>query len=77
MKRPQSIARVVVAKLGLRRASNLFPFLVLKLRLLLLERRRNPSLNYNPLLSKKINNNNYRKLILLLTGLGGLAILFQ
>lgn len=28
-------------------------------------------------LVKKINNNNYRKLILLLTGLGGLAILFQ
>ncbi|MAV79531.1 MAG: hypothetical protein CMC22_05140 [Flavobacteriaceae bacterium] len=28
-------------------------------------------------LVKKINNNKYRKLILLLTGLGGLAILFQ
>jgi hypothetical protein len=28
-------------------------------------------------LVKKINNNSYRKLILLLTGLGGLAILLQ
>jgi F0F1-type ATP synthase assembly protein I len=28
-------------------------------------------------LVKKINNDKYRQLILLLTGLGGLAILFQ